>query len=168
MYDSPRTKLIKEVFDDETNFAKFRDFCIAFETKQGLNKIFERELRDYYNEFKKEIRKNFKSFCDAYEIDFHNNELTSVIKELFIASINSFAQDFSQNRIIENKLHYKIIIRKIAENTVSGIKADKLINKLLIVSNNINKYDQIVSKNLTNETVNSNVKETKNKVSGAV
>ena len=130
MYDSPRTKVIKNVFDDQKNFEIFRDYCLEFEKKHNIQvKIFARQLLDYYNAFKKDIRDKFKKLAAVKKIKFESEDAQKKLSELFVQGINKYSEEFSYNRINPNQVHYVNILRKISEEIVGEIsKSSEIID----------------------------------------
>ncbi|MBN9542957.1 MAG: hypothetical protein J0G32_04085 [Alphaproteobacteria bacterium] len=141
MYDSPRTKLIKSVFDNEVNFLTFRNICAELEAKNSIVKIYDRELRDHYNNLKKEFRELFKITTKNFDIDFNNKLLITKITEILVQSIKTFAENFSANRMLPNKLNPLIIAREVSKTYISKIE-DLVKNQALVFADSANTKEE--------------------------
>lgn len=123
MYDSPRTKLIKSVFDNDTNFDVFKAVCAEYESKYNIAKIYDRELRDHYNNLKKEFRNLFKQTTKSFDINFDDATLISKVTTIFEEGIKAFGVAFSENRLSPNKVNPVIVSREISRTYVDKIEA---------------------------------------------
>ena len=137
MYDSSKTKLIKLVFDNNKVINLFVDLTMELQSKNHLDKYFPAQLQKIYLQYKKVFRdKFFKKFCDQYKllsdkkgIESENKEIVNALKEIMIEGIKIFANEFTNNRILEDKAQksLKLICHRAAEQTINIIANNPII-----------------------------------------
>ncbi|AZL15545.1 hypothetical protein [Rickettsiales endosymbiont of Stachyamoeba lipophora] len=137
MYDSSKTKLLKQVFDHKSSIDIFVDLASELQAQNNLEKIYSAQLEKVYLQFKKVFRdKYFKKFCDEYSlldnkkgIDFEDQDLVNALKVNIISGIKAFAYKFNSNRLLEisKQKSLKFIAYEISEQTINQIKNDVLV-----------------------------------------
>lgn len=157
MFDSPKTKFIKNIFNNEYNFQIFLTLIKEFWSKNSLPVIYDRQIKDYYNALKKEIRIMLKNFSSKYEIDYRNKEVTDILGEKFINSITQYANDFCSNFMSATPQHHVKLIRNILKNIeVQVLENSNFANNIKIKAEMISS-DKIVNAKINNEhAANSN------------
>ncbi len=137
MYDSSRTKLLKNVFDNHEVIDMFIATAMRLQGELSLEKLYQAQLEKVYLQYKKIFRdKFFKDFCqqnnilsDKKGLKFENAELVNNITDCMKDGIECFANNFTKNRTLpeSEQKSLKLVCYDSAKYCINKIDNDPVI-----------------------------------------
>jgi hypothetical protein len=157
MYDSSRTKLLKNIFDSKETIDNFINIATKLQGELNLEKMYVAQLEKVYIQYKKIFRDHFfKPFCKDYNILIDKGGINSedpvivdILTKSILKGIELFAHNFMNNRkeLEKDQKTLKSICYASAENCMNSITSQPLLlnlkNKIITVISN----DALISEN---------------------
>jgi len=93
MYNSPATKLVKDVFNDNKNFELFYN---GFRSLTNNTNMTRKHAEEVYKILRNEIRDRFKNLMKNYEYNLVNDDVKKIFSNAMESSINDYIQEIGR------------------------------------------------------------------------